>query len=58
MNLGLESKTRWNIGASAESDVSRLIKSALGYGSKIFSLKVMRNILNARIYKLNNNLNF
>lgn len=48
----------WNIGVSAESDVSRLVKSCLGYGSKIFSLKVLKNMLNERAYKFNNNLLF
>ncbi len=45
----------WNIGVSAESDVSRLVKSCLGYGSKTFSLAILKKMLNGRTYKLNNN---
>ncbi|PPE05969.1 Mbov_0401 family ICE element transposase-like protein [Williamsoniiplasma lucivorax] len=46
----------WNIGVSAECEISRLVKSALGYGSKIYSHIVFKNILNERAFKINNNL--
>ncbi|PPE04337.1 hypothetical protein EELLY_v1c03820 [Entomoplasma ellychniae] len=56
---GIENQNKtWNIGVSAESVVSGLVKSTLGYGSKIFSFKVIKNILNARNFNLNNNLGF
>ncbi|WP_338970903.1 Mbov_0401 family ICE element transposase-like protein [Spiroplasma endosymbiont of Labia minor] len=45
----------WNIGVSAESDVSRLVKSALGYGSKVYSFEVLKNSLNERAFRINNN---
>ncbi|WP_339021374.1 Mbov_0401 family ICE element transposase-like protein [Spiroplasma endosymbiont of Atherix ibis] len=54
----INQSAEWNIGVSAESEVSRLVKSALGYGSKVYSLIVLKNMLNERAYKLNNNLIF
>lgn len=44
----------WNIGVSAESDVSKLVKSSLGYGSKIYSSQVFHTMLYSRANKFNN----
>ncbi|WP_027063231.1 hypothetical protein [Mesoplasma seiffertii] len=49
-NLG----EKWNIGVSAGSDVSRLVKSLLGYGSRTYSIKTFLNMLWYRSYKINN----
>lgn len=43
----------WNIGVSAESDVSHLIKSIKGYGAKIYTLQTFTNMVYSRINKLN-----
>ncbi|WP_424526274.1 Mbov_0401 family ICE element transposase-like protein [Spiroplasma endosymbiont of Glossina fuscipes fuscipes] len=43
----------WNIGVSAESDVSRIAKSCLGYGNKTFSFSTFKNILDLKIMRFN-----
>lgn len=43
----------WNIGVSAESDVSKLIKSSFGYGSKLFSMPVFKTIVFSKISQFN-----
>lgn len=43
-----------NIGVSAEIDVSRVVKSCLGYGSRLYNFLTFKHILNARVFKFNN----
>lgn len=46
-------KLEWNIGVSAEGDVSHLIKWLLGYGSKAFNYQTFKNMLFLRINEIN-----
>ncbi len=45
---------KWNIGVSAESDMSLLVKSLLGYGAKRFNADTLMNLVATRAYKINN----
>lgn len=49
-------KEKWNIGVSAESDVSHLVKSIKGYGAKIYNHLVYKNMLAAKANQINNRL--
>ncbi|WP_424525981.1 Mbov_0401 family ICE element transposase-like protein [Spiroplasma endosymbiont of Glossina fuscipes fuscipes] len=49
----LNQNKEWNIGVSAESDVSRVVKSCLGYGNKTFSFSTFKNILDLKIMRFN-----
>ncbi|WP_419335274.1 UPF0236 family transposase-like protein [Spiroplasma endosymbiont of Sarcophaga variegata] len=49
----LNQNKEWNIGVSAESDVSRVVKSCLGYGNKTFSFSTFKKILDLKIMKFN-----
>jgi hypothetical protein len=42
-----------NIGVSAESDVSHLVKQSLGYGGRIYNIEIFDNILARRAYNFN-----
>lgn len=43
----------WNIGVSAEGDVSHIIKWLLGYGSKAFNFQTFQNILFLKVNEVN-----
>ncbi|WP_342189750.1 Mbov_0401 family ICE element transposase-like protein [Spiroplasma endosymbiont of Dilophus febrilis] len=43
----------WNIGCSIESDISHMVKSALGYGAKVYCNNNFKTIMDLRIAKVN-----
>ncbi|WHQ37197.1 UPF0236 family transposase-like protein [Spiroplasma sp. SV19] len=46
-------KLEYNIGVSAESDISWFIKSTLGYGAKAYAYKTYKNLLYLKLAKMN-----
>lgn len=46
-------KLEWNIGCFIESDISHMVKSALGYGAKVYCNKNFTTIMDLRIAKVN-----
>lgn len=43
----------WNIGVSAEGDVSHIVKWLLGYGSKAFNYQTFKNMLFLKVAEVN-----
>ncbi len=53
--LGITNQSlEWNIGVSAEGDISHIVKWLLGYGSKAFNYKTFNNMLLLRTAQINN----
>ncbi|MFW4371443.1 MAG: hypothetical protein EHV01_005865 [Spiroplasma sp. hy2] len=46
-------KLEYNIGVSAETDISWFLKSTLGYGAKAYAYKTYKNLLYLKLAKIN-----